>query len=670
MAIQDLKEQMARLPEQPGIYIYYNQHGDTLYVGKARSLRDRTRSYLNAYGTSPRHDALLDEAVRLEVIVTDSVVEALALENNLIKQRAPRYNILLRDDKNYPYLQLTTTEAFPRVLVARSVERDGNVYAGPFLPAKFARRTMGLTHKVFGIRSCNEVITGSRHRPCLEYDIKRCLAPCVAAICSADRYSQAVADTRLFLEGRNEELADQLRARMLDAASHERFEEAAQLRDAMRTVEALLERHQKMASAELGDRDVFGVKTGASGAVVQVFLVRGGRVIERVEFVWDGPQIGSPGPQKAQNVPIGSPGPQKAQNVPIGSAGPQKAQDVPIGSPAGEVIESAIQHFYSDQEPPPEVHVPVLPPEHQVLEEWLAQRAGRRVRIVVPQRGSKKGFMELAHRNAALGYRTRFDTSQTANYEALESLQAVLRLPKLPRRIDCFDISTIQGAETVASMVVCEEGRMRPSEYRKFKIKSAGSGEPGSGSPSLGPEAVVPAPGSRLPVPGHFLDDFAAMEQVVRRRYAKVLENGGPFPDLIVIDGGKGQLNAAYTALEAVGLSNLVAIGLAKKEELVFTRDSLEPLALDPHGSALRLLQRIRDEAHRFAITFHRQSRKKRDLQSELDVVPGIGLRRRKTLLTAFGSLSGVRRATREELARVVGVKVADAVIAHFAANP
>ena len=619
MAINDLKEQIARLPEQPGIYIYYNANGETLYVGKARSLRDRTRSYLGAYGMSPRHDALLDEAVRLEVIVTDSVVEALALENNVIKQRAPRYNILLRDDKNYPYLQLTTTEPFPRVLVARSVERDGNVYAGPFLPAKFARRTMSLTHKVFGIRSCNEVITGVRSRPCLEHDIGRCLAPCVVTVCTEERYAVAVADTKLFLEGRNEELADQLRARMVEAAEHERFEEAAQLRDAMRTVQAVRERQQKMASAELGDRDVFGVKIGPCGAVVQVFLVRGGRVIERVEFVWDADR----------------------------SEGDALSRGQESGESEAAVIEAAIQQFYGDQDPPPEIHVPVAPVEQQLLEDWLAQKAGRKVRIIVPQRGTKKGMMELAHRNASLTYRTRFDTDATANFDALESLQKVLRLPKLPRRIDCFDISTIQGAETVASMVVCEDGRMKKGEYRKFKIKN-----------------------EKLTTNGQFLDDFAAMEQVVRRRYSRVLENGGPFPDLVVIDGGKGQLNAAYQALEAVGLSNLVAVGLAKKEELVFTRDSMEPLALDSHGTALRLLQRIRDEAHRFAVTFHRQSRKKRDLQSELDVVPGIGLRRRKILLTAFGSLAGVRRATREELARVVGAKVAEAVIAHFAANP
>ena len=622
MAIQDLREQIGRLPEQPGVYLYYNEKGETIYVGKARALRDRTRSYLGAHGMSPRHDALLDEAVRLEVIVTDSVVEALALENNLIKQRSPKYNILLRDDKNYPYLQLTTTEAFPRVLVARSVERDGSVYAGPFLPAKFARRTMSLTHKVFGIRSCNEVITGFRSRPCLEHDIGRCLAPCVVTVCSAERYAVAVADTRLFLEGRNEELADQLRTRMVEAADHERFEEAAQLRDSMRTVQAVRERQQKMASAELGDRDVFGVKIGPRGAVVQVFLVRGGRVIERVEFVWDADRSEGDGFSRRQES----------------------------GESEAAVIEAAIQQFYADTDPPPEIHVPVAPIEQQLLEDWLGLKAGRKVRLVVPQRGDKKGLMELAHRNASLTYRTRFDTDATANFDALESLQKTLRLPKLPRRIDCFDISTIQGSETVASMVVCEDGRMKKGEYRKFRIRPPGH------------QAIGPS--------DRFQDDFAAMEQVIRRRYARVLENGGPFPDLIVIDGGKGQLNAAYTALEAVGLSNLVAVGLAKKEELVFTRDSIEPMALEPHGTALRLLQRIRDEAHRFAVTFHRQARQKRDLQSELDVVPGIGLRRRKTLLTAFGSLAGVRRASREELARVVGAKVAEAVIAHFTANP
>src|SRR5687768_12871397 len=285
MPIRDLKTQIARLPEQPGVYLYFNGHGETLYVGKARVLRDRVRSYLGAQGISPRIDALLDEARRLEVIVTDSVVEALALENNLIKQRAPKYNILLRDDKTYPYLQLTTGEAYPRLLVARRVERDNHYYAGPFMPASLARRTMSLTHKLFGIRSCNEVITGERGRPCLEYDIKRCAAPCVREICSEDEYRLAVEHTQLFLEGRDDELLRTLKDRMIEAAAAEQFERAAQARDAIRTIETLQTRQQKMSSAELGDRDAFGIKVGPAGAVIQIFQVRGGKVVERVELV-------------------------------------------------------------------------------------------------------------------------------------------------------------------------------------------------------------------------------------------------------------------------------------------------------------------------------------------------------------------------------------------------
>src|SRR6478672_6175885 len=287
MAIQDLKGQISRLPEQPGVYLYYNDRGDTLYVGKARVLRDRVRSYLGAYGTDPKINALLDEAARLEVIVTDSVVEALALENNLIKQRSPKYNILLRDDKNYPYLQLTTSESFPRVLVARSVEKTGDYYAGPFLPAKLARRTMALSHRLFGIRSCNETITGLRPRPCLEYDIKRCIAPCVREICSEEQYGEAVTNTRLLLEGRTDELVETLRVRMIEAADAQRYEEAAQLRDALRTVQTLRDRQQKVATAQLGDRDVFGTKVGPSGSALQIFAMRGGRVVERVELVTD-----------------------------------------------------------------------------------------------------------------------------------------------------------------------------------------------------------------------------------------------------------------------------------------------------------------------------------------------------------------------------------------------
>jgi excinuclease ABC subunit C len=600
MPVQNLKAQMSHLPEQPGVYLFGNGAGETIYIGKARSLRDRVRSYLGARGLHPKTDALLDEADHLEVIVTDSVVEALALENHLVKERAPKYNIRLRDDKNYPYLQLTTTEAFPRVLVARGVERDGNFYAGPFMPASLARRTMGLTHRLFGIRSCNEVITGMRERPCLEYDINRCIAPCVAALCTAEQYGEAVQRTQLFFEGKDDELIGRLTDSMNAAAGAERFEEAAHLRDAARTVQTLKERQQKMATARLGDRDAFGLHMGPAGAVVHVFLMREGRVLERVEL----------------------------------------AANEGVSGSAAEILQASVEQFYEDRPPPAEVHLPAPPEDCEVLEAWLTDRAGRRVQVLVPKRGEKRGLIELANRNAKVAYQARLIDTGLSQYDALETLRSTLALPAIPRRIECFDISTIQGSETVASMVVCEDGRMRKSDYRKFRISPANH----AGS-----------------------DDFAAMHEVVQRRYRKLLEQGGPFPDLIVIDGGKGQLSAAYDALRELGLANLVAVGLAKKEELIYTRDREQPVVFAAEEPALRLLQMIRDEAHRFAVSFHRKARTMRDLRSELDSVPGIGPRRRRALLVAFGSLAGVRRASREELLAVVGAKTADAVLRYFA---
>ena len=671
MPIRDLKAQIARLPEQPGVYLYSNGAGETLYVGKARVLRDRVRSYLGARGMSPRIDALLDEAQRLEVIVTDSVVEALALENHLIKQRGPKYNILLRDDKNYPYLQLTTGEAFPRVLVARRVERDDHYYAGPYLPASLGRRTMSLTHRLFGIRSCNETITGGRGRPCLEYDIKRCIAPCVRELCSPEEYRTAVDHTKLFLEGRSDELVAGLRDRMSEAAGAERFEQAAQLRDAIRTIETQRTRQQKMAGVELGDRDAFGLKLGAAGAMVQIFQMRGGRVIERIELV----------SELGDTLDAGPGAPPKHDNGEC------------------EVLQAALQQFYADRTAPPEIHLPTgfNESDTEMLEGWLSAQAGHRVKLVVPRRGGKRGLLELAARNAEVAYQARFNENVAAHYDALETLRTVLSLPSVPRRIECFDISTIQGAETVASMVVCEDGRMKRSEYRKFRIRGRGS-DPALGGRRLAldgatdlhcrapntdartPDAErrtpdvdaarIPDPGPRIPSPGspppRILDDFASMHEVVLRRYRKLLETGGAFPDLVLIDGGKGQLTAAYQALEDLGLGSLVAVGIAKKEELLFTRDRDDALALPRESPALLLIQRIRDEAHRFAVTFHRQQRKTRDLRSELDEIASIGPRRRKALLTVFGSVAGVRRAAREELARVIGGKGADAVLAHF----
>src|SRR5262245_28269021 len=385
MAISDLKAQIARLPEQPGVYVFSSATGETLYVGKARVLRDRVRSYLGAQGMSPRVDALLAAAAAVDVIVTDSVVEALALENRLIKQRSPRFNVLLRDDKTYPYLQLTVTERAPRVLVARTVERDGNVYAGPFMPAALARRTMSLTHRLFGIRSCNEVIDGRRDRPCLEYEIKRCIAPCVESICSIDRYRQAVEQARLLLEGRQQELVENLQSEMTEAAAIEQFERAAHVRDAIRTIETLRDRQQKMESPSLGDRDAIGIKAGPAGAVVQVFQIRRGRVVDRTELFYE--DAG-----RAPSIATSS----------ERQTGPASA-DV-------EILTAALQNFYGDRDAPAEIHIPFEVPvdERDALEAWLSGRSERRVRIFAPRRGEKRGLLELAMRNAALAYQSRF----------------------------------------------------------------------------------------------------------------------------------------------------------------------------------------------------------------------------------------------------------------------
>jgi len=401
----------------------------------------------------------------------------------------------------------------------------------------------------------------------------------VAALCSKPQYDTAVAHTQLFFEGKNEELIDRLTASMTDAAAAERFEEAAHLRDAARTVQTLRDRQQKLATVRLGDRDAFGLHMGPAGAVVHVFVMRSGKVLERVEL----------------------------------------AANEGISGTAAEILQASVEQFF---------------------EAWLTGLTGRRVQVMVPKRGDKRGLVDLAVRNARIAYQARLIDTGLSHYDALETLRSTLALPAIPRRIECFDISTIQGSETVASMVVCEDGKMRKSEYRKYRISPANH----AGS-----------------------DDFAAMNEVVTRRYRKLLEQGGPFPDLVLVDGGKGQLSAAYDALQQLGLANLVAVGIAKKEELMYTRDRDAPIVFEKDDPALRLVQQIRDEAHRFAVTFHRKARSMRDLRSELDDVPGVGTRRRKALLVAFGSLAGVRRASREDLTSVVGAKTADAVLGYFA---
>ena len=636
MAILELKDQIARLPEQPGVYLFLGAGGDTLVrrqgarpcaTGCARiwAPRASVRASTRSCATRPR----------LEVIVTDSVVEALALENRLIKQRNPRFNVLLRDDKTYPYLQLTTTERAPRLLVARQVARDGNVYAGPFMPASVARRTMTLAHRLFGIRSCNEIIDGKRERPCLEYDIKRCVAPCVESICTIEEYGHAVEQARLLIEGRQDELVSGLEDEMQEAAAREAFERAAHLRDAIKTIETLTAWRNKMEAPATGDRDVFGLKAGASGGVVEVFQMRGGRIADRVELVTERSGEGNAALDAGD----------------LGDAG---------------LLSIALQQFYADRLAPSEVHTPV---------DARADEVGRGRRLAVRTRGparpardaeawrqarpARPGGAQCRH-GLPVPLRRRCDDGVRRPRHAA---RRCLRCRRCHGESNASTSRRFQGRETVASMVVAVEGRMKKGEYRKFRIK----GTYRSTDPSIhrsidgsrrrwldGPLAVV-------------ADDFASMREVVVRRYQRVLAHGGPFPDLIVIDGGKGQLSAAYEGLREVGLERLVAIGLAKEEELIFTRDREDGIALPRESSALRLLQRVRDEAHRFAVTFHRQSRAKRDFSSELDQIVGVGARRRKQLLTAFGSVAGVRRASRAELAAVVGPKAADAVLRHFA---
>ena len=542
MPIRDLKDQIGRLPTQPGVYLYSNGAGETIYVGRATVLRDRVRSYLGAYGSSPKTDALLDEVVGLDVIVTDSVVEALALENNLIKQRSPRYNILLRDDKNYPYLQITTTEAFPRVLVARRVARDGNFYAGPFLPASFARKTMSLTHRLFGIRSCNEVITGKRGRPCLEYDIKRCVAPCVDTLCSEAEYGEAVDRTRMFLEGRNDELLGELRTGMRAAADRQHYEQAAQLRDAIRNVEALRDRRQKMATARLG-------RSRRLRCEGRDRRVRSCRCSRCAAGAWSSASSWRPRP----------------------AAHPPRLGDA-------EVLRAALQQFYADRGVPPEIHLPVAldGDDDAALARWLEQPRRRGVcGSMCPRRGDTRGLA-----GAGRAQRRAWPTRRATETEAQARRRGARRAAA--RRWGC---RCDRGAWSASTFPPSRD----PTPWRPWSC--ARTVRCGAASTASTASAT---PHRRIPTTSRPCRRWCC------RRYRRLLEQGGPFPDLVIVDGGQGQLSAAYKALEQLGLANLTAVGIAKREELLVTREGPEPIALPRRSGALRLVQRIRDEAHRF----------------------------------------------------------------------
>ena len=601
----DLHEKIRTLPTKPGVYLYKNADGEVIYVGKAKSLRARVRSYfVEAAMADAKTGSLIRDAVDIEYIVVDNEREALALENNLIKQKKPRYNILLRDDKSYPYVKLTIAERYPRVYVTRRLRKDGSLYFGPYFPASLAYRIADLIHRHFLVPSCTVDLNRDHARPCLQYYIKRCLGPCVAGLTTPEAYGEAVRDVRMFLEGRHTDLSKSLTARMMKTAEDEQYELAAKYRDLITTVENVQDK-QRMATVEGDDTDVLGYHYENHMLAVNLFHMRGGKVLDRREFFWE--DLGELELNEQFNV--------------------------------GGLFSTLINQLYLDQQYVPRtIFIPVDFEDREPLQDLLSEKRGHRVHIVVPQKGEKRSLVDLVGSNAKQSYDQRFRIMKPRTDVLKSVLQDVFMLPELPKRIECFDISHIQGAETVASMVVWEDGKMRNSEYRKFQIKGV-----------MG------------------IDDFASMREVVGRRYKRLIEEKKPFPSLILIDGGVGQLHSAAEALESIGVINQPLASIAKREEILYLYGQEDdPIVLDRHSPALHLIQQVRDEAHRFAVTYHRKRREIRDRHSELLDIPGIGELTRTRLLQHFGSLDAVRNADATALEAVVNSKQANSIYQHF----
>jgi excinuclease ABC subunit C len=601
-----LEEKLQNLPVSPGVYLHKDDAGKIIYIGKAKNLRNRVRSY---FQSGRGHDRKTRELVRrihdLEFIVTDNEVEALVLESNLIKQHKPRYNILLKDDKQYPHLKLTINEPFPRVMITRRIQRDGALYFGPFLPASLARRTIDLINRTFQLRTCDIEIDGKLPRPCLEYHIKRCLGPCVKGLCTPTEYTEAVRDVRLLLEGKNHELADTLEARMMQASEEMRFEMAARYRDMRKTVMALAEQ-QKMATSPDRDVDIFGYYQEGARLALQLFTMREGKIVGRREFFWE-----------------------------------DLAEE---GFDASAFLSEVLTQYYSTDYVPREIYVPVDFEDRELLEKALSERRGRRVRILDPQRGEKRDLISLVEKNAKLAFEQRFRVLKPDMERVLEELQESLELPRFPARIESFDISNIQGAENVAGMVVCENGKMNRAEYRRFRIRTVEGA-----------------------------NDFASMHEAVFRRYRRQLDENKPLPDLVMIDGGKGQLGAAAAAMRELDLEAIPMIGVVKPprrhndiSHLLVKGREHEPVFLDSHSPALRFIQMIRDETHRTAVSYHRKRRELRDFTSELTAIPGVGEKRKTRLLRNLGSIQRVSTASVAELSPFVGRKTAEEIVEHF----
>jgi excinuclease ABC subunit C len=594
----ELRDKVDHIPFAPGVYLYKDAGGRVIYVGKAKSLRNRVRSYfLEDNLADIKTGTLISEARDIDYILVDNEKEALALENNLIKQYKPRFNILLRDDKTYPYIKLTH-EKFPRVYVTRRLRKDGSTYYGPYFPANLAHRLVHFIHRHFKVPSCKVDLTRFHPKPCLQFHIHRCLGPCVQGLTTDEIYAAAVRDVKLFLEGRHTDLAGGLRARMESASGEMRFEEAASLRDLIVTVEEIEER-QIMSAAKGDDVDIFACYAEPPLVALNLFHLRNGQIVDRREYYWED----------------------------------QHEFDEP------QFFSSLLKQIYLDQQfIPAEIHVPVEFEDREALEELLSEMRNHRVEIRTPQRGQKKALLDLVQTNAKHSFDGRFRVLKPSSHAIQEALQDALNLPDAPARIECFDISHIQGTDKVASMVVWEDGKMKKADYRKFIIKT---------------------------VIGN--DDFASMREVVTRRYSRLQAEKQPMPGLVLIDGGLGQLHAAAEALEAIGISDQPLASIAKREEIIYVYGQEdEPIALDRFSPILHLVQSIRDEAHRFAVTFHRSRRNALQLTSELDVIPGVGKLTVRKLLKEFGSSELVRAASEDQLARVVGRAAARRVRTHY----
>ncbi|MBA3356932.1 MAG: excinuclease ABC subunit UvrC [Pyrinomonadaceae bacterium] len=600
-----LDEKLKEIPRSAGVYLYKDSAGKTIYIGKAKNLRSRVRSYFQARPFDRKTDALLRQIADVEFIVTDNEVEALILEATLTKKHKPRYNVNLKDDKSYPHLKLTINEPFPKVVITRRIQNDGALYFGPFLPASLARKTIDLINRTFQLRTCDIEIDGKAPRPCLEYHIKRCLGPCVKGLCTPPQYEEAVKDVRLLLEGRNKELADTLADRMTQASTDLRYEMAAKYRDLRKTVIKLSEQ-QKMATSPERDVDIFAYYREGRRLALQLFTMREGHIVGRREFFWE--------------------------DLPEGDFDP------------ASFLSDVLAQYYTTDYVPKEIHVPVDFEDRELLERALSERKGRRVKILHTQRGEKRDLIDLGEKNAKLAFEQRFRVLKPDMKLVLEELQETLELPRFPTRIESFDVSNIQGAENVAGMVVSENGKMNRSEYRKFRIKTV------EGS-----------------------NDVASMREAVFRRYRRVLDEEKPLPDLVMIDGGKGQLSAAADAMRELDLEAVPMVGIVKppfrhndvSHLLVKGRED-EPVYLDSHSLILRLLQMIRDETHRYAVTYHRKRRELRDFTSELTAIPGVGDKRKTRLLRQFGSIQRVALASVLELSPFVGLRTANEIVEHF----